>query len=652
MMLLTILWAMGIGLRYAYIDSVIRAEVIYILIGLSLVINLLFYRQKSKSEATIVLQKIGLLILIVLLGFGHTQSYIAKYHKNYFTNTITDSSDVVMKIDKFLSKTDTTQKFLAQIKSLSSENYSDGYVLVYLKSREDLGIHDEILLQHIQLQEIPRSMNPHQFDLKSYYAYKNIFHRTFIDATQIVKLRRADKSIAGMAYEASMYFRNIIYDAVGDKSISAVLTGILLGLDDEIDIKTRSVYAATGAAHILSVSGMHVGLILGLLSLLLGFMDKKKSLRLLKFILISIVLLSYAMICGMGSSIMRAVLMCMMILIGKLFFKQIQTVNILWSVAFILMIWDPGVLFDIGFQLSFMAVLGILVLYPYVGRWYVSENKLLGHLWQSTAVSICAQIPTLPIIMYYFHNLTFIALVGNIIAAPLSMIILYGTILLLLVHRVTILKNVVVLILKKSVLAMNMGLNFLVLPSITYIDDVTLSWIQYGCVYVLIFCLILYFMYREKIFLKISLSAVAVCILYEMIDDYNMYRKTELICYSINEGIAIDIKDKGNLYIIRQDVEWDEVNFKTNNNRKYYAAVSTNLINSDTLIGNKLYLKEEMLFYKGKIISLNHYDENADLNILSYYKKGKDYPKTIYLKGKKQNNTYVCNKDGAYILPL
>lgn len=597
-------------------------------------------------------QKLGLMLLVVIVGYSHTQFYIAKDHTDYFLNQIPDSSEVVIKIEKIINKTDSTQKFLASVKPATSRNYCSGELMVHLTSRADFALYDEILIRDISIHEIPKAMNPHQFDLKGYYGYKNVFHRAFLDEDQMVRIIRAKKSLSGLAYEVSLYFKDIIYKAVDDPSISAVLTGILLGIDDEIDINTRAVYAATGAAHILSVSGMHVGMILLLLNFILKFLDKNKKTKILKFIIISVVLLGYAMICGMGSTIMRAVLMCILILIGKNFFKQTNTMNILWAAAMLLLLANPGVLFDIGFQLSFMAVMGILILYPYVSQWYISENKILRTIWQWTAVSIAAQITTLPIIMYYFHNVTFISLIGNLIAVPLSTIILYGTIILLCVHRFVLIKSVVVYLLKKSVLMMNIGLNMLIIPSITYIDDVTLSRFQYASIYCMIFCLILYFFYKNKNFFRMALVAAIMSVLYEVVEDYFIFQKSELICYSTNDGIAIDIKDKGILYMIRQSTNIDEINFKTKNNQIYYSNVKSRSLESDTLISSTIYLKNGVLFYKDKIICLQQYDEKADLNIFSYYKKGLEYPNTIFLKGKKHNNAYVCNKDGAFIFPL
>lgn len=149
-----------------------------------------------------------------------------------------------------------------------------------------------------------------------------------------------------------------------------------------------------------------------------------------------------------------------------------------------------------------------------------------------------------------------------------------------------------------------------------------------------------------------ALVAAIMSVLYEVVEDYFIFQKSELICYSTNDGIAIDIKDKGILYMIRQSTNIDEINFKTKNNQIYYSNVKSRSLESDTLISSTIYLKNGVLFYKDKIICLQQYDEKADLNIFSYYKKGLEYPNTIFLKGKKHNNAYVCNKDGAFIFPL
>ncbi|MGB3073892.1 MAG: ComEC/Rec2 family competence protein, partial [Chitinophagales bacterium] len=184
-------------------------------------------------------------------------------------------------------------------------------------------------------------------------------------------------------------------------------------------------YTAAGVVHVLAVSGLHVAIVFALLHQLLFFLNRKKHGKLIQAIIILAAIWIFTMVTGLSGSVVRASTMFSFITIGKNMKRPVNLFNILACSAMVILLIDPLLVMDVGFQLSYLAVLGIGTLNNYIDRWLPRENKMVDYLWKMVAMSLAAQIATLPLTTYYFHQFPAYFLFANIVVIPIAGILLY-----------------------------------------------------------------------------------------------------------------------------------------------------------------------------------------------------------------------------------
>lgn len=209
----------------------------------------------------------------------------------------------------------------------------------------------------------------------------------------------------------------------GEKSF-AVGAALLLGYTRDLDKDIRQTFAATGASHILSISGLHFSIIYGILYFLFSFFGNHKKARILRQAIILPLLWFFVFLTGMGPSVIRATVMISLWGFGNAFLYKPFTVNTVGVAAFFMLLYNPFNLYDVGFQLSFSAVMAILLINPHLVKLYESRNPVIQYIWELSSVSTSAQLGTAPLSMYYFHQFPLLFLVTNLFAIPMTAIIL------------------------------------------------------------------------------------------------------------------------------------------------------------------------------------------------------------------------------------
>jgi competence protein ComEC len=281
-------------------------------------------------------------------------------------------------------------------------------------------------------EEVKPPANPSQFDYKKWLGFNHIYDQVFLQ-TDKWKLLEHDRGYKLFALSYSL--RDKLLSIFSDNKIAgqeyAVLSALILGCSDEIDQEVISAYAASGALHVLSVSGLHVGIIYVAINFLLSFLDKKRKTRILKSIVIILFLWFYALLTGLSPSVLRSAMMLSFIIIGSLKRHHTKLYNTLAASAFFLLCLDPYLIMQVGFQLSYTAVLGIILLYQPIHSWIDSRVWIVRQVWSVTAVSLAAQTITFPLGLLYFHQFPVYFLLSNLVVIPISTVIIYGGISLL-----------------------------------------------------------------------------------------------------------------------------------------------------------------------------------------------------------------------------
>jgi competence protein ComEC len=321
-------------------------------------------------------------------------------------------------------------KVLGAIDSNETQTFAEGSLIVYVRRSTTAFPYQygEVLTLPMQkVKPVSPPQNPDEFNYKRYLAFNNIYFQAYLEESEFFPAWiNEGNQVRKWVYDVQQYFKAVLLKCIGSQNETGVAEALLYGYDDDIDTETVQAYSNTGTLHVLAVSGMHVGIIFMILGLFLRFMDKTRQLKIAKGIIILIALWLYSLLCGLSPSILRATVMFTFIIAADLLNVRSSVYNTLAASAFVLLCIDPNMLANVGFQLSYLAVIGIVFFQPYIYDWYTAPNRVMDEIWKITAVSLAAQLVTCPIGLLYFHQFPNCFLFSNLIIIPLTTIILHG----------------------------------------------------------------------------------------------------------------------------------------------------------------------------------------------------------------------------------
>lgn len=344
-------------------------------------------------------------------------------------------------------------------KTVSCKTRVDGKeVLLYLHKdslSRSLRCGDEILF-YAEIRMPRNSGNPYEFDYASYLLRKQVSGTAYVYAGY---WRMAGKTKEMAIRRMALACKEGIVDLYKEWGFSgqelAVLSALTVGDKDDLSAELRETYSVAGISHVLALSGLHIGILWGLLAFLLRPLARNVGLRILKWVIVTLMLWGYAFVAGLPVSVIRAVIMCMLVELGQINGNKTMTLNTLSIAAFLMLLYDPFYLFDVGFQLSFLSVWAIILFYPRLyGLWAV-RRKGLKYLWGIVSVSVAAQLGTAPLVMYYFAGFPVYFLLANVLIAPLMVVIMYVALLTFLVSSAPFLHWYVVVVLEYSIRSLN-----------------------------------------------------------------------------------------------------------------------------------------------------------------------------------------------------
>ncbi|MDB5285357.1 MAG: hypothetical protein JWR05_306 [Mucilaginibacter sp.] len=447
-------------------------------------------------------------LILFLLGWIVTTSHNELNRGDHFSKkpaqylTIAINSEPKLKGDLV--------RFTADVKKIinnsKTENVS-GSVLISIKDElaKKLFYGEELLIP-AKYAPIDPPFNPGEFNYKSYLANHNIHYQSFLFPKQYVIIKAGQGNpVIAYALQLRQNLVTKLKANMKDTTAIAVASTLILGYKADLSNDILQAYSKTGTIHILSVSGGHVAIIYLLLSWALGFLNGHKHGRIFKAILIITLIWAYSLLTGFSPAVCRAAVMLSLIIAGKTYSRYINTLNILAVSAFVLLLYDPFLITDVGFQLSYLAVAGLIIFQPIVYQWLTFKNKLADKVWLACSVSIAAQVITFPLSAYYFHQFPVYFLVSNLlIIIPVS-IILYSGILLLLLPQMAVISKALGCVLEKCILLMNKALTYIEHAPYASIGKIWPNSFEYMLLYA-ITLLVFYFVYNKKAwFIKAAL---------------------------------------------------------------------------------------------------------------------------------------------------
>jgi len=375
-------------------------------------------RVKQKIYLAVFTYGITVGIGMLLINF-HTQKNQLKHYSGQFHTG--GHQSVKISIYKKLKPNSLYSKFLAKVVTINSKK-ATGKILVNIDTTRQLRVGDVLYVTTV-LQEIKKPLNPHQFDFKDYMYKKQVYHQVFLNANNSLKLKNK-KTIYGIASVIRNRINNTLVEYSVSKENLSVINALLLGQRQDISKETYKSFTKSGAIHILAISGLHIGLLMLLLGLFFKPVSYFKVGEKLIPVLIIIVLWGYAFITGMSASVMRAVTMFSLVTIAMYSNRGTNTYNTLVISAFLLLLFNPFYIFDIGFQLSYAAVFAIVWIKPLFDKIWVPKYYIPRKLWDVFAVTLAAQFGILPLSLFYFHQFPGLFFISNIVIIPLLGILL------------------------------------------------------------------------------------------------------------------------------------------------------------------------------------------------------------------------------------
>jgi len=380
----------------------------------------------------------GVAIVIIFLALGsllvwyqdirHDVSSYGKHYKN--------GDDIVAILqDPVVEKTN-SYKAVATIVAIGKNNEfiaTKGDALIYFQKSADISSLDygsEIIFS-TPLQEVKNAGNPGGFDYQRYCLFQRITHQGFLKKDGFIVLDKKKGSLFGRTlFSIRKKVLSILRTNIAGEKESGLAEALLIGYKDDLDKNLVQSYTNTGVVHIIAISGLHLGLIYWLLVQLLKPLRRKKVSKWFNPLAIISGLWLFSLLAGGQPSVLRSALMFSCIVVAESLSRKTSIYNTLAFSAFVLLCINPFWLWDVGFQLSYVAVLSIVIFVKPIYNLVFIKNGILDLIWKLNAVSIAAQLLTTPFSIYHFHQFPNFFLLTNFVAVPLSSIIVLGEIFL------------------------------------------------------------------------------------------------------------------------------------------------------------------------------------------------------------------------------
>ncbi len=354
--------------------------------------------------------------------------------------------------------------------------------------------------------EIGNNGNPFEFNYHNYMRIQGVSGEIFLDSGQWFRL---EQGTAGNLKLTAARLRERLLDILESNGITgrefAIAGALILGCRSEIDQETRHSYAASGAMHVLAVSGLHVGIIYLLIHWILGFVKKFRYHRIVRVIIILIIIWFYALLTGLSPSVTRASTMFSFIAVAGLFRRSAYIFNTLAYSAFFQLLINPFTLFMVGFQLSYFAVAGIAYYQPVISSLFRFRNVLAEKVWALSTVSFSAQLIIFPLGIYYFNQFPNYFLLTNILAVPMAMIILYLGLVLFIISFIPFIASVVASLLYIALYLLNFITGTISNLPFSHSSDMIINFPVLIILYGIIFSLTHFFILKKSWLLQLSI---------------------------------------------------------------------------------------------------------------------------------------------------
>ena len=574
----------------------------------------LFYSNKKFTQNNV----FGFSTLFLFFSIGMTTNILHdnRIYKNHYSHIFNTKNKHTFSliIREKLKSTIKNNRYYAEITKIDSKESSGKIILNIRKKDKEINfVSGNKLFVFGTLTSTQKPYNPNQFDYSTYLEHKNIYAQIYTSSEKIKTSKEIHKDI----YHYIFKFRERIITKLKSNGFNhdelSVLSALILGQQQDISPEIQKDYQFAGAVHILSVSGMHVGFIMILISILLSPLPNNKKSNFLKIIITLLSLWLFSLIAGLSPSVVRSAAMFSFVTIGTIINRQNNMFHTIIVSLLIILLIEPGFIFDIGFQLSYLALFYIIWLQPMLKRLWTPKSKITIYFWDILTVSIAAQIGTLPLSIYYFHQFPGLFFITNLVLVPMVFIIMIlGSLLMLL----SLLDFIPIFLLKTveiSIFIMNIFIKEVASIESFILKNIPLTFTLLLASYLVISAIVL--LWKKFNYTRI-LAVLICCIIFQISlisANWESKNQDNLIVFNSKNKSVFGFK-KGNQLEIACDTTITENSFERNTIQSYATANYSSITKTNS-IKNCYYYKEKKIMIIDKEIVCN-FITKADIIII------------------------------------
>ena len=444
-------------------------------------------------------------------------------------------------------------------------NDAQGKILVYHQSDKSL-TPGEILLVSKKPEDIASPRNPLEFDYKEYLSRQGIHNRQFLgkdfQVVDTVSKNSFDYFLVHLRHDIG----EMLKSKIPNENSAQIALALLLGQKKELDPTIREAYTQAGVMHILAVSGLHVGIIYALFILILKPLRLKREKARLYLLFVVMIIWLYAFLTGLSPSVVRAATMFSLLTLGQMRERPPSIYNVLAFSAILMITFNPDVIYEVGFQLSYLAVLGIVMIQPLILNLWMPRNKILEYIWQLISVSIAAQLVTFPLSTFYFHVFPTFFLLGNLLILPLAFVIMQVGVPLMIFGWIPVVGDVLGWALSWLIRVQNYIAEAIRLIPGGKLDRLTMDFSGMIFVWGILLIAASWEFGSKKKLTWLALSLAFLWVGFQLQAEMKIPSK-ELIVYQGKKSQLFDFSLFGDLYSFNQGVEGGEISYSVDPNR-------------------------------------------------------------------------------------
>jgi len=512
-----------------------------------------------KKRLVFLLIRLGSILalwLFFLSGVILTHYYKDNNYHNHFSNHLSSEWLMVRVINQPQIKEKVISCKVRVLESLGQDKKLQGKAQVYFKRDSQsfkIKYGDQLIIKN-RLQKIKEPKNQHQFNFRKFYNNQNIYHQGFFNHSQWVHSdQNTSNVLLSMGFSWQLQLRKLFNKYFEDDAVRGVAEAVIFGFKEDLDEDWLKAFSKTGTIHVLAVSGLHVGIIYVLMSFLLGISKSGGMSLIFKSTGILIVLFLYALLTGFSPSVSRASIMFGTVIIGNSFNRQSSIYNSLCLACFILLAVNPLNIYNVGFQFSFLAVLGIVYFKDDIRGLFPEASYFFDKIFVLLSVSIAAQIATFPLGLFYFHQYPNLFMFSNLIVIPCISIVLYlGVIFIFIAQFSNSLGEFISDIIGIYIQFIADAVNSIQNIPFAFFEGVYITKSQTVLLYTLIIIISLTVKYKWKIGLTLSIICVSIFILNDMFYLHKI-RQTEVVTFNVKKGLLVGFKKKNHITLIISD---------------------------------------------------------------------------------------------------